>query len=339
MINNPLLEIKDLNIRFQTRYGTVNVVDNINLNIGRGETLCIVGESGCGKSVLAVSVLGLLPENAVITGEINYCGKNIAGSTDKSYRGKEIAMIFEQPMSCLNPVMSVGAQIAEAIRVNSACTKKQAVEEAKSRLDEVGIPVKRFNEYPHQFSGGMQQRVMIAIALSCQPSLLIADEPTTSLDLTVQYQILELIDRIKERYKLSMIIITHDLGVVAEMADTVAVMYAGTLLEVSPVREFFKEPVHPYSKALMEVVSGYTFNPIGGCVPNLMEKIEGCPFHTRCSLCAECCVSIKPEPYYFNNRMEKCHFAKAHSSQPIDENIQPIRRTSVFIPEFANKSC
>lgn len=338
MTGGLLLEIKNLNIRFETRYGTVNVVDNINLSIDRGETLCIVGESGCGKSVLAVSVLGLLPENAVVTGEINYRGRNIAGRADKSFRGKEIAMIFEQPASCLNPVMSVGAQIAEAIRVSTGCTKKQSIKEAKSRLDEVGIPVKRFNEYPHQFSGGMQQRVMIAMALASRPSLLIADEPTTSLDLTVQYQILELLERIKRHYELSMLIITHDLGVVAEMADTVAVMYAGTLLEVSPVRDLFKNPVHPYSKALMEVVSGSSLNPIAGSVPNLMEKIEGCPFHARCSLCSERCISDKPEPYYFNNRMEKCHLAEAHSSPSFDKNVQQGRYNAVFISELTNKS-
>ena len=310
-----ILEINDLNIHFKTRYGLVNVVEDVSLGIREKETLCIVGESGCGKSVLAVSILGLLAKNATITGKINFCGKDILNNSDRSFRGKEIAMIFEQPMSCLNPVMNVGTQIAEAIQENRCCSKQLAVEEAKSIFDEVGIPLKRFSEYPHQFSGGMQQRVMIAIALACRPKLLIADEPTTSLDLTVQYQILELLESVKERYSLSMLMITHDLGVVAKMADKVAVMYAGTLLEMSPVREFFKSPSHPYSKDLLGVVSEDKLNPIEGRVPDLTEKIEGCPFHARCKIRTEKCVKNKPEPHYFGDRMEKCHFAGDYTSR------------------------
>jgi len=328
-MSEEVLTIRNLNIHFDTRCGQVNVVDHIDLSIKENETLCIVGESGCGKSVLAVSVLGLLPENAVVTGSIKYRGKELLNHADTSFRGKKIAMIFEQPMSCLNPVMSVGSQIAESITENLGYSKKAARADAMSILNDVGIPVSRFDAYPHQFSGGMQQRAMIAMALACRPSLLIADEPTTSLDLTVQYQILELLERVKEEYKLAMLMITHDLSVVAEMADKVAVMYAGTLLEVSPVLDFFKSPLHPYSKALLSVVSGNRLRPIAGSVPNLTEKRSGCPFVTRCSQCASICETSNPKPVFINNRMEKCHLAGTDTGAKPDKNIQHRKRASV----------
>lgn len=323
-MKDTLLRVKNLEIEFETKIGVVKVAEDISFEIYEGETLCLVGESGCGKSVVAMSIMGLLPENVKLSGDIWYRGKELLQCNAKdmlSIRGKEIAMIFEQPMSCLNPVMAVGEQIAEAYIANNKCSKRQAAAEAKLKLEEVGIPSKRYSEFPHELSGGMQQRVMIAIALACAPRLLIADEPTTSLDVTVQYQILDLLHSLKERYKMSLFMITHDLGVVAEMADKVGVMYAGTMMELSSVKDFFFKPCHPYSKALLNVVSGNKLNPIAGNVPNLMTKGEGCPFHSRCEEAAEQCIKEKPEYRFICNRMERCHFAGVNSSKRDDKVI------------------
>lgn len=323
-MDKSLLMVKNLKIEFKTKIGIVRVADDISFQINEGETLCLVGESGCGKSVVAMSIMGLLPQNAKVSGEIWYKGKDILQCNKKElcrFRGKEIAMIFEQPMSCLNPVMSVGDQIAEAFIANNKCSKQEAIAEAKQKLEEVGIPARRYLEFPHELSGGMQQRVMIAMALACRPSLLIADEPTTSLDVTVQYQILELLHSLKDHYKMSLFMITHDLGVVAEMSDIVGVMYAGTLLELSPVRDFFFKPWHPYSRALINVVKGNALNPIRGTVPNLMDIIDGCPFHLRCVEAVEQCLKVKPQPKFIHNRMERCHFAGVNSNKTDDQII------------------
>lgn len=312
-----LLKVDNLKIEFDTRVGKVKVVDDISFEVHENETFCIIGESGCGKSVVATSIMGMLPSNANMGGQIWYKGKNISKYNEAEFtslRGKEIAMIFEQPMSCLNPVMPIGVQIAEAFKGNNACSQKYALEQAKHMLEEVGISAERYKQFPHELSGGMQQRVMIAIALACQPKLLIADEPTTSLDVTVQLQILDLLYKLKERYQMSLLMITHDLGVVAEMADTVGVMYAGTMLELSSVNDFFLRPEHPYSSALINIISNNTLNPIHGSVPNLMETIVGCPFYPRCTKAQAVCGRRKPQLKIINNRMERCHFAGINQS-------------------------
>lgn len=326
-MKDTLLKVKNLKVEFQTKAGIVRVAEDISFEINEGETLCLVGESGCGKSVVAMSIMGLLPENAKLSGEIWYREKELLHCNPKdmlSIRGKEIAMIFEQPMSCLNPVMTVGEQITEAYMANNKCSKRKAISETKLKLEEVGIPSKRYSEFPHELSGGMQQRVMIAIALACGLRLLIADEPTTSLDVTVQYQILELLYSLKERYKMSLFMITHDLGVVAEMSDSVGVMYAGTMMELSSAKDFFLKPCHPYSKALLNVISGNKLNPIAGTVPNLMEKSEGCPFYLRCEEAVEKCIKEKPKSRFIYNRMERCHFAGVNSSKRYDKIILPL---------------
>jgi len=305
--------------------GPVKVADHISFEIKSGETLCLLGESGCGKSVIALSILGLLPENTVVTGEILYRGKDLLSMSTKERRktrGREIAMIFEQPMSCLNPVMKIGEQIAETLRANYGTGNREARKEAERRMDEVGIPSRRFFDFPHELSGGMQQRVMIAMALACNPNLLIADEPTTALDLTVQRQILDLLRDLKDRYGASLLIITHDLGVAAEMSDAVGVMYAGSLMEYSPVHEFFQCPGHPYSNALLNVISGRELRPIPGNVPNLTELPPGCPFHLRCDQAEAICRIKRPDPVYNGHRMERCHFARYDQSRKTNQSFQ-----------------
>ncbi len=324
-MRKPLLEVKDLQIKFETKRGTIAVSDGVSFAIGENETLCLVGESGCGKSVVAVSIMGLLPAHARVAGEIRYREADLLQCSPgewSRFRGREIAMIFEQPMSCLNPVISAGRQIAEAYAANNRCSKREALAEARRKLDEVGIPENCFVKFPHELSGGMQQRVMIAIALACRPNLLIADEPTAALDVTVQCQILELLHCLKDRYRMSMLLITHDLGVVAEMADTVGVMYAGTMMELSGVEDFFYRPGHPYSRALMNVVAGNALSPIRGSVPHLLEPVPGCPFHARCVDAVEQCRRARPQPRIVNGRMERCHhFTGDNSGRQLDQMV------------------
>ena len=317
-MEQPLLKVKDLAIEFQTRHGPVRAANRISFEVKPKETFCLVGESGCGKSVVALALLGLLPANALVSGEVWYRGNNLlpySAPVQTQIRGREIAMIFEQPMGCLNPVMSIGEQIVEAYGVNRECSKQLARVGAKRLIEEVGISSRRFRDYPHELSGGMQQRVMIAMALACQPRLLIADEPTTSLDVTVQYQIIQLLRELKERYDMSLLLITHDLGVVAEMGDQVAVMYAGDLLEITNVHDFFFTPGHPYSRALIRVVEGNSLNPIHGNVPSLTDRLQGCPFYARCQEAIPLCRKVRPQASYFNNKMERCHLAQFDTSR------------------------
>ena len=305
--------------------GPVKVADHVSFEVKDGETLCLLGESGCGKSVVALSIPGLLPGNAVVTGKILFQGKDLLAMAERQRRktrGSQITMIFEQPMSCLNPVMKIGEQIAETLRANAGIDKRQARREAQRRLSEVGIPGRCTVNFPHELSGGMQQRVMIAMALACNPRLLIADEPTTALDLTVQRQILDLLKHLIAQYGTSLLIITHDLGVAAEMADVVGIMYAGTLMEYSPVLPFFQSPGHPYSNALLDVISGSELQPIPGNVPSLTELPPGCPFHQRCGLAEDICRQRKPAPFYNGLRMERCHFAGFNQSRSAYQSIQ-----------------
>jgi oligopeptide/dipeptide ABC transporter ATP-binding protein len=292
-----MLEIRSLSTHFHTREGTIKAVDNVSLRIDRGETLAVVGESGSGKSVLALSIMRLVPlPGLIVSGEILFGGQNLLyldPEAIRRLRGRRIAMIFQDPLTSLNPVYTVGEQIAEAVRLHKALSRKQAWARAVEMMDRVRIPDpgNRASDYPHHLSGGMRQRVMIAMALSCDPELLIADEPTTALDVTIQAGILDLLARLKEEFDISLLLITHDLGVVAQTADRVAVMYAGRIVESGAVREIFHSPGHPYTEGLLLSAPRLTeagikqgrLRTIEGAVPNLLSLPQGCAFAPRCS--------------------------------------------------------
>jgi oligopeptide/dipeptide ABC transporter ATP-binding protein len=292
-----ILEIKGLSTHFTTRGGVVRAVDDVSFAIERGSTVALVGESGSGKSVTSLSIMRLVQEpGKIVAGEILFNGKDLVKTSPEAMRrlrGAEIAMIFQDPMTSLNPVYTVGNQIAEAVRLHENLSKKQAWAKAVEMMQRVRISDagRRANDYPHQLSGGMRQRVMIAMALSCNPELLIADEPTTALDVTIQAEILELLRGLKEDFDLSMLLITHDLGVVAETADRVEVMYAGRIVEDAPVRELFHNPRHPYTEGLLRSVPKLSeeglrrrrLDTIEGTVPNLLALPEGCKFAPRCA--------------------------------------------------------
>ncbi|ANS45722.1 peptide ABC transporter ATP-binding protein [Bacillus thuringiensis] len=299
-MSRAVVELKDLQTHFQTEEGTVKAVNHVSFAVREGETVCVVGESGCGKSVTALSIMGLIAESgSVVGGDILYEGKSLLGMKEKelrSLRGNDIAMIFQEPMTSLNPVFTVGEQIVETLREHELLSKNEAYKKAIELIRKVGIA--RANEivhsYPHELSGGMLQRIMIAVALSCNPKLLIADEPTTALDVTIQAQILDLLRQVKEEFKTSILLITHDLGVVAEMADYVVVMYGGKVIEEAPVLEIFQNPKHPYTKGLLKSkpVMGKRIDKlysIPGQVPNLVGLGEFCYFSGRCEHCMEIC--------------------------------------------------
>jgi oligopeptide/dipeptide ABC transporter ATP-binding protein len=292
-----LLEVKNLRTHFRTRAGLVRAVDGVSFQLDEGELLGLVGESGCGKSITALSLMRLVgPPGEIVGGEIRFGGENLLTVSDKrmrEIRGDDIAMIFQDPMTSLNPVYTVGEQIAEALRLHRHLNRRQAREAAVEAMREVSIPdpARRADDYPHQLSGGMRQRVMIAMALACDPKLLIADEPTTALDVTIQAQILELIDELRRTRNLAVLLITHDLGVVAEVADRVAVMYTGRIVEESPVAELFARPKHPYTEGLLRSVPKLTeaevkkverLQTIEGTVPRPTNLPEGCHFAPRC---------------------------------------------------------
>ena len=303
---NKLLEVKGLKTYFYTDEGVVPAVDGVSFSIDEGETLGIVGESGCGKSITALSIMRLLqtPPGKIAGGEILFKGEDLLQKKESEMeriRGNEISMIFQEPMTSLNPVCTCGYQIAEVIRLHRKLDRKQAMEKAVDMLRLVGIPdpQRRSNEYPHQMSGGMRQRVMIAIALACQPKLLIADEPTTALDVTIQAQILELIKSLKNEMDMSMMMITHDLGVVAGIADKVAVMYAGKIVEQGNVISLFKNPQHPYTKGLLASIPRLNqkkekLHVIQGMVPNPHQMPQGCRFHPRCEYKQDICLKEQP---------------------------------------------
>jgi peptide/nickel transport system ATP-binding protein len=289
----PVFEVEDLNVRFRTRAGTVHAVNGLSFQVGPGEVLCIVGESGSGKSVSMYSVMGLIKDrNATITGSARFQGRDILGLDDAAMagiRGRQIAMIFQDPMTSLTPVYTIGWQIAEQLRAHGDYSKRAANERAIELLDEVGIPDprRRVDNYPHEFSGGMRQRAMIAMALSCNPSLLIADEPTTALDVTIQAQILDLLRRLRETHGSSIVLITHNMGVVSELADRVIVMYAGRAVESGPKKEVIRRPRHPYSWGLLDAVPriGDTrgrLAAIPGSPVSPLAVAAGCPFEPRC---------------------------------------------------------
>jgi len=307
-----LLEVDNLGTHFFTREGVLRAVDGISFSVERGQTLGIVGESGCGKSVTALSIMGLIPQPPakIVSGTVMFDGTDLVQLPEKELedlRGREIAMIFQDPMTCLNPTLTIGTQITETIRRHYDVSKNDARKKAIELLEEVQIPraAERLDDYPHRFSGGMRQRVMIAIALSCDPKLLIADEPTTALDVTVQAAVLDLLDDLRQRHDMAMIIITHDMGVVAEAADDILVMYAGQIVEQASVLDLFDHPEHPYTEALLgalpqiegEGIRDGRLTAIPGRPPDLISPPPACRFAPRCPYANanDTCTSVMPE--------------------------------------------
>ncbi|MDR4888663.1 ABC transporter ATP-binding protein [Fredinandcohnia sp. QZ13] len=303
-----ILDINDLHVSFDTSAGKVKAVRGVSFSVEKGEAIAIVGESGCGKSVTAKSIMRLLPspQAKIEKGSIMLNGENIVQKSEKAMekiRGNEVGMIFQDPMTSLNPTTKIGIQIAEGIIRHRKISKKEVLEYAIKMLELVGIPQpeKRIHQYPHEFSGGMRQRVMIAIALACRPKLLIADEPTTALDVTIQAQILQLMKELQEKTDTSIILITHDLGVVAEMCSKVVVMYAGEIVETGSVEDIFSKPTHPYTKGLLKSVPRLDMDKheklstITGTPPDLLDPPKGCSFYPRCEMAMKVCAEHKPE--------------------------------------------
>jgi len=302
-----LLEITDLHAQFFTEQGIIRAVDGVDLTVAEGEVLGLVGESGCGKSVTSLAIMGLIPDppGRVVRGRIRFRGQDMLRMREaqlRRVRGNEIAMIFQDPLTSLNPFIKVGRQVAEVLELHQQLSRAKAREEVVRLLGTVGIsdPAEQFNAYPHEFSGGMRQRVMIAMALACKPRLLIADEPTSALDVTIQAQILELIGNMREKIKTSIILISHDLGVVAGLADRVAVMYAGRVIEEAPTDSLYRNPQHPYTRGLLRTIPRMDKEPINqldaipGRPPNPLHIPGGCPFRPRCALVHEPCVGAYP---------------------------------------------
>ncbi|MHA1975374.1 MAG: ABC transporter ATP-binding protein [Candidatus Hodarchaeales archaeon] len=323
-VNNKeiLLKVKDLTTYFYTEFGIVKAVENVSFDIKKGEIFGLVGESGCGKTVTALSCMKLVRFPGIIEqGEVWFKNNNLLETKDKDLkkiRGAEISMIFQDPLSSLNPVFTVGEQIAEVIRLHQGLNRPQAKEKAIQMMQEVGIPLarERVDDYPHQFSGGMRQRVMIGRALSCNPSLLVADEPTTALDVTIQAQILDIILNLQRKFGMSVLLITHNLGIIAENCQRVGVMYGGYLVEMSSVETIFKDPRHPYTQALMEAIPRLDLtvdklHTLPGSVPDLIDPPTGCRFHPRCKYAKDKCIENVPplEPWTPDHSVA-CHFHK-----------------------------
>ena len=312
------IESKDLVVEYRTRSGVVQALNGLSLSIEKGKTLGLVGETGAGKTTAGLAVLGLIPSppGVIVSGEILLNGKDLRALTDKEMdqiRGDAVAMIFQDPMTSLNPVMTVGDQIAEAIKIHEGLNHGDALKKAEEMLEMVGIPRERAKEYPHQFSGGMKQRVVIAIALSCTPGLLIADEPTTALDVTIQAQVLEMMKGLKEKYEMSMLMITHDLGIVAEICDEVSVVYAGRVVEHGTLADVFDNTRHPYTEGLFNSLPNIEnqaekLKPIRGLMPDPTDLPLGCPFYPRCDHAMEICRTKKPPKVYRN----ETHFVECH---------------------------
>ena len=308
---NGFLKIEDLTVEYRSGRRRVHAVNGLDLQVSEGEALGFVGETGAGKTTTALSILRILPNPPakVLSGKVIFKDRDLFTLSERemrAIRGEEIAMIFQDPMTSLDPVKTVGDQICEMIMLHQHCSKKEAWDKAGDMLETVGIDRERAGEYPHQFSGGMKQRVVIAIALSCNPSLLIADEPTTALDVTIQAQILELMKDLKKKYQSSMIMITHDLGIVAEICDNVAIMYAGGVLEYGSVFDIYKDPQHPYTRALFDSIPDVhrdqdRLKVISGLPPDPTDIPSGCPFHPRCPHCTEQCKAQMPDKVYLND--------------------------------------
>ena len=326
-MSEKLLEIKDLVIRYETDAGVVEAVNGINLVLNKGQSLGLVGETGAGKTTTALGILRLLPDPParIVGGEIHFEGMDVLAMDKESlqkYRGKKVSMIFQDPMTSLNPVMTIGEQVMESIHIHEPnLTKEELEAKAQKTLEKVGIREERFHDYPHQFSGGMKQRVVIAIALCCNPELLIADEPTTALDVTIQAQVLDMIRTLRDELQTSMILITHDLGLVVENCDAVAIIYAGEIVEYGNLVDIFKNAKHPYTIGLFGCIPSIDKNvhrlkPIEGLMPDPMNLPEGCPFHDRCEHCMEICrhknpVAIEVSP----GHIVKCHLCTADKKE------------------------
>ncbi|MFD8701452.1 ABC transporter ATP-binding protein [Kitasatospora sp. NPDC059648] len=329
-VGTPLLEVKNLHVEFHTRDGIAKAVNGVNYSVAAGETLAVLGESGSGKSVTAQTIMGILdmPPGKVTQGEILYRGQDMLKMSNEErrrIRGQKIAMIFQDALSALNPVLSVGYQLGEMFRVHQGASKAEAKAKAVELMDRVRIPAakERVNDYPHQFSGGMRQRIMIAMALSLQPDLIIADEPTTALDVTVQAQVMDLLAELQAEYNMGLILITHDLGVVADVADKIAVMYAGRIVETAPVHELYASPAHPYTKGLLRSIprldqKGQELYAIKGLPPNLLKVPAGCAFNPRCDVATDLCRTEIPELHHVTDkdgkeltgRRSACHLWK-----------------------------
>jgi oligopeptide/dipeptide ABC transporter ATP-binding protein len=335
-----LLEVKDLHVHFVTDDGVVRAVDGVDFALERGRTLGIVGESGSGKSVTCLSIMGLA-RGGRVTGQALFQGKDLLkmhGDELREVRGKQIAMIFQDPLSSLHPYYKVGAQIVEMIRAHTDTSKKEAKERAVELLRLVGIPrpERRVNDYPHQFSGGMRQRAMIAMALALNPAILIADEPTTALDVTVQAQILDLIERLQQEFGTSIVMITHDLGVIADIADEVLVMYAGRPAEIADRREAYYQPHHPYTWGLLQSIpphgaehTSQRLRPIRGMPPSLIHPPSGCPFHPRCPYVMEVCKvdvpPLAPADKANPGHLSACHLTLQEKQRIWETEVAPTR--------------
>jgi oligopeptide transport system ATP-binding protein len=323
-VDGLLLEVDRLQVEFRTRDGVAKAINGVSFELHEGETLAILGESGSGKSVTAQAIMGILdsPPGFVTGGEVRYCGQNILAMSDEQrrrIRGPEISMVFQDALSALNPVFSVGWQIGEMFRKHRGMNKSDAQAQAIRLMQRVQIPgaAQRVKAYPHQFSGGMRQRIMIAMAIALDPAVLIADEPTTALDVTVQAQIMQLLKDLQEERKMGLILITHDLGVVADVADRIAVMYAGRIVEQADAFELYAQPAHPYTKGLLDSIprldqKGDTLSAIGGLPPNLMNIPPGCPFNPRCHYAHDICRADPPPPLreVARHRLSACHFSE-----------------------------
>ncbi|MDD9378682.1 ABC transporter ATP-binding protein [Streptomyces sp. ZAF1911] len=318
-----LLEVRDLHVEFKTRDGVAKAVNGVNYSVAEGETLAVLGESGSGKSVTAQAVMGILdmPPGRIAGGEILFKGKDLLKMKEeerRKVRGAEMAMIFQDALSSLNPVLSVGAQLGEMYEVHRGMSRKDARAKAVELMDRVKIPAarERVGDYPHQFSGGMRQRIMIAMAMALEPSLIIADEPTTALDVTVQAQVMDLLAELQRELNMGLILITHDLGVVADVADKIAVMYAGRIVEAAPVHEIYKNPAHPYTRGLLDSIprldqKGQELYAIKGLPPNLLAIPPGCAFNPRCPMArAVCRTDVPPLAEVGPDRASACFFWK-----------------------------
>ena len=323
-MNEDILKIKDLEVVYKTEFETVHAVNKISLDIKKGEVIGLVGETGAGKTTTALAIMRLLPfrTGQVLGGSIEFDGVSLLDIPEsemrKTYRGDKIGMIFQDPMTALNPVTKVGDQIGEALKYhNKKATKSEIDKQVEEMLEMVGIPGFRKNDYPHQFSGGMKQRVVIAIALACEPDLLIADEPTTALDVTIQAQVLAMMSGLQERLKMSMILITHDLGIVAQVCDRVAVMYAGELVEQGTVEDIFSgEKHHPYTKGLFGSIPNLKaetkrLEPIDGLMPDPTDLPQGCKFSPRCKMCSDICRTTSPGRFEEGEHRIACHLFTA----------------------------
>ncbi|MDC0773008.1 ABC transporter ATP-binding protein [Streptomyces sp. HD] len=316
-----LLEVRDLQVEFRTRDGVAKAVNGVSYGVAAGETLAVLGESGSGKSVTAQAVMGILdmPPGRVTGGEVLFQGRDLLKLKEderRRVRGAEMAMIFQDALSSLNPVLTVGDQLGEMFVVHRGMSRKDARAKAVELMDRVRIPAakERVGQYPHQFSGGMRQRIMIAMALALEPALIIADEPTTALDVTVQAQVMDLLAELQREYNMGLILITHDLGVVADVADRIAVMYAGRIVESAPVHDIYKAPAHPYTRGLLDSIprldhKGRELYAIKGLPPNLMDIPRGCAFHPRCPMARDLCRTDAPALYEVSEvRGSACHF-------------------------------